>query len=499
MIYVMADNEDLNKETTKGKPDLTTNNGAPQANNENTLTAGPKGPVVMQDFGFMEKQAHFDRERIPERVVHAKGAGAKGYFELDHDLSAYTTADFLTHPEKKTPVLARFSNVAGESGHADTYRDVRGFALRFYTDDGNFDIVGNNTPVFFMNDPLKFPDFIHSQKRDPSTHERSVDMQWAYFSNSPESTHQVFILMTDRGIPYSYRYMHGYGSHTFSWMNAQGEKFWIKYHFKTNQGIKSLNDADAEIMAGKEPDWYIKDLYDAIERGDYPSWDVYVQIIPYEEGINYKHDIFDVTKVVSQHDYPLQKIGKFTLNENPKDYFTEIEEAAFSPANIVPGVGLSPDKLLQGRLFAYGDAARYRLGANYDQIPINKPKNEVHNYDRDGMMQVTSNGSGEVNYEPNSKGGPVQNPRGTQMTYPVSGEVKAYEQDDDYFSAPRALYDILTPDKKAWLIQDIKDSLGAVKSIDTKIRQTKLFYQVDHDFGMQVAEAIGLSAEDIKD
>lgn len=476
----------------RGKPDLTTNNGAPQANNENSLTAGARGPVVMQDFGLTEKLAHFNRERIPERVVHAKGAGAKGYFELDHDLSAYTTADFLTHPEKKTPMLARFSNVAGESGHADTYRDVRGFALKFYTDEGNFDIVGNNTPVFFMNDPLKFPDFIHSQKRNPATHERSEEMQWDYFSNSPESIHQVLILMSDRGIPYSYRFMHGYGSHTFSWTNAKGENFWIKYHFKSNQGIKNLTDEQADQMAGKEPDWYIKDLYDAIERKDFPSWDVYVQIIPYEEGLNYKYDIFDVTKVVSQHDYPLQKIGKFTLNENPVDYFTEIEEAAFSPANIVLGVGLSPDKLLQGRLFAYTDAERYRLGANYDQIPVNRPKTPVKNYDRDGQMQVTDNGAGSVNYEPNSFGGPVQNPRGTQMTYPVQGEVKAYAQNDDYFSAPRALYHLLTDDKKAWLIQDIKDSLGSIDSQEIKIRQTKLFYQVDPDLGKRVAQALDL-------
>lgn len=335
---------------------------------------------------MLEKLAHFNRERIPERVVHAKGAGAKGYFQLTKDMSAYTKAAIFSGAGKKTPMIARFSQVAGEAGYPDTYRDVRGFALKFYTEEGNYDIVGNNTPVFFVNDPLKFPDFIHSQKRDPRTHARSQDMQWDFWSLSPESVHQVTILMSDRGIPASYRMMHGYGSHTFKWVNAAGEQFWVKYHFKTNQGVHNLSNELAAELAGKDTDYLQNDLFDAIETGDHPSWTVAVQLVPYEAGLNYPQDIFDVTKVISQKDYPLIEIGQMVLDENPTNNFEDIEELAFSPANLVPGIEASPDKLLQGRLFGYKDAERYRLGANYEKLPVNRPKVPVHNYERDGIM-----------------------------------------------------------------------------------------------------------------
>lgn len=357
---------------------------------------------------MLEKLAHFNHERIPERVVHAKGAGAKGYFQLTKDMSAYTKAAIFSGAGKKTPMIARFSQVAGEAGYPDTYRDVRGFALKFYTEEGNYDIVGNNTPVFFVNDPLKFPDFIHSQKRDPRTHARSQDMQWDFWSLSPESVHQVTILMSDRGIPASYRMMHGYGSHTFKWVNTAGEQFWVKYHFKTNQGVHNLSNELAAELAGKDTDYLQNDLFDAIETGDHPSWTVAVQLVPYEAGLNYPQDIFDVTKVISQKDYPLIGIGQMVLDENPTNNFEDIEELAFSPANLVPGIEASPDKLLQGRLFGYKDAERYRLGANYEQLPVNRPKVPVHNYERDGIM--AQNQETGVNYEPNSEDGPKEVP-----------------------------------------------------------------------------------------
>lgn len=439
---------------------------------------------------MLEKLAHFNRERIPERVVHAKGAGAKGYFQLTKDMSAYTKAAIFSGAGKKTPMIARFSQVAGEAGYPDTYRDVRGFALKFYTEEGNYDIVGNNTPVFFVNDPLKFPDFIHSQKRDPRTHARSQDMQWDFWSLSPESVHQVTILMSDRGIPASYRMMHGYGSHTFKWVNAAGEQFWVKYHFKTNQGVHNLSNELAAELAGKDTDYLQNDLFDAIETGDHPSWTVAVQLVPYEAGLNYPQDIFDVTKVISQKDYPLIEIGQMVLDENPTNNFEDIEELAFSPANLVPGIEASPDKLLQGRLFGYKDAERYRLGANYEQLPVNRPKVPVHNYERDGIM--AKNQETGVNYEPNSEDGPKEVPSAKIHGDQLSGQTGNYPAGPDYYSAAGKLYNLLTDEEQERLIENIRLNLGQVTKPEIQIREVKQFYQADPEYGRRVATALNL-------
>ncbi|EIA21566.1 catalase [Listeria fleischmannii] len=474
---------------------LTTNAGQPIADNQNSLTAGNRGPVLIQDYALLEKLAHFNRERIPERVVHAKGAGAKGIFTLTNDMSPFTKADLFNGVGKNTPLIVRFSQVAGEAGYPDTYRDVRGFAVKFYTQEGNYDIVGNNTPVFFIHDPLKFPDFIHSQKRHPKTHARSAEMQWDFWSHSPESVHQVTMLMGDRGIPASYRMMHGFGSHTFKWVNQAGEAFFVKYHFKTNQGVKNLSNDLAEQLAGKNTDYLQDDLYQAIEAGDFPSWTLYVQILPYEEGLNYKYDIFDVTKVVSQKDYPLIEVGTMTLDQNFTNNFEELEQLAFSPANLVPGIETSMDKLLQGRLFAYKDAHRYRLGANYENLKVNKPLVEVHNYERDGLM--ASGQTDEVNYEPNSFNGPKEVPSAKISGDAVHGETGNYAYDTDYYSAAGKLYRLFTPEEQTRLIETIALNLGQVKNKEIQIRQTKQFYLADPEYGERVANALDLNMDDI--
>lgn len=480
------------------REDLKNSAGQPWGDNEHSLTAGQRGPVLVQDYNLLEKLAHFNRERIPERVVHAKGAGAEGTFRLTKDMHQYTKAKIFTEMGKSVPMRIRFSQVAGEMGSADTVRDVRGFALRFYTDDGNYDIVGNNTPVFFVNDPLKFPDFIHSQKRDPRTHERSQDMQWDFWAHSPESVHQVTILMSDRGIPASYRKMHGYGSHTFKWVNEAGEVFWVKYHFRTAQGIQNLSNDVAQRLAGENPDYLQADLYHAIEAGDFPTWKVCVQVIPEQAGLDYPADIFDVTQVVSQKDYPLIEIGEFTLNKNPDNYFEGVEEAAFSPANLVPGIEPSPDKLLQGRLFAYKDAARYRLGVNYEQLPANRPLNHPNNYERDGFMQTDNHGD-QVNYEPNSQGGPQEDPAGRLTPYTISGKAGNYAYHTDYGRAAGKLYHLLPVDERQRLVETIVMNLGQVKSHDVKRLETAQFYEADHDYGLAVAQGLGLKVDEIKD
>lgn len=476
---------------------LTTDSGQPWADNEHSQTAGERGPVLMQDYQLMEKLAHFNRERIPERIVHAKGAGAKGVFKLSKDMSAYTSADIFNGAGKETPMLIRFSSVAGESGYPDTIRDVHGFAIKFYTQEGNYDIVGNNTPVFFINDPLKFPDFIHSQKRDPRTHRRDNNMQWDFWAHSPESLHQVTYLMGDRGNPASYREMNGYGSHTFKWVNAKDEAFWIKYHFISKQGVKNMTDEQAAKITGQDTDYYQNDLFDAIDKGDFPSWTVAVQIIPYEAGFNYKYDIFDITKVVSHKDYPLIEIGEFTLNKNPDNYFDDIEEASFAPTNFVPGIEISPDKLLQGRLFAYKDAARYRLGANNEALPVNRPLNEVHNYARDGLMSAGQDGS--VNYEPNSKGGPMADPAAKIHPDKVEGETGHFKPyDEDNFSAAGRLYQVLSSEEKDRLIATIAKNLGGTDNEENKLLETSYFYKADPEYGTRVAEALGLDLEKVK-
>ncbi len=373
------------------KNNLTSNNGAPVANNNHILTAGPRGPLLMQDVWFQEKLAHFDREVIPERRMHAKGSGAYGTFTVTHDITKYTRASLFAEIGKKTEVFARFSTVAGERGAADAERDIRGFAVKFYTDQGNWDMVGNNTPVFFLRDPLKFPDLNHVVKRNPRTNMHSAKDNWDFWTLLPEALHQITVVMSDRGIPASYRHMHGFGSHTYSFINVKNERYWVKFHFKTQQGIKNLTDAEAQELIGRDRDSHQRDLYESIEKGDFPRWTMYVQVMPEEDAEKLPYHPFDLTKVWYHKDYPLIEVGVLELNRNPENYFAEVEQAAFNPANIVPGIGFSPDKMLQGRLFSYGDAQRYRLGVNHHLIPVNKPRCPFHSFHRDGSMRVDGN------------------------------------------------------------------------------------------------------------
>lgn len=482
----------------KGKT-LTTAQGAPVGDNQNSLSAGDLGPVLIQDVHLLEKLAHFNRERVPERVVHAKGFGAHGYFKVTHDVSMYTKADFLSEVGKETPMFARFSTVAGEAGSSDTLRDPRGFALKFYTDEGNFDMVGNNTPVFFIRDAIKFPDFIHTQKRDPKTHRKNADAVWDFWSLSPESLHQVTVLMSDRGIPATFRNMHGYGSHTYMWTNENNEQFWIKYHFRTNQGIKNLGAELAEKLAGENPDCHGQDLYNAIEAGDFPSWTLSVQVIPFEEGLNYKTNIFDVTRTVSQKDYPLIEVGQMVLNRNPENYFAEVEQATFSPGNFVPGIQASPDKLLQGRLFGYGDAHRHRVGTNSAILPINSPKSGANTYQRDGAMRSDANGGSSVYYEPNSFNGPKEEPAAKQVGHDVTGQIGNYSYDDDFYSQPGDLYRLLPAEEQQNLVDNIIANMSGVTQEAIKIRQLEHFYKADPSYGERIAKGLGIDIEKIKD
>ncbi|WP_177183464.1 catalase [Lentibacillus persicus] len=474
---------------------MTTASGAPVGDNQNSITAGKRGPTLIQDVHFLEKMAHFDRERIPERVVHAKGAGAFGYFEVTNDeISKYTKADFLSEKGKRTEMFARFSTVAGELGSADTVRDPRGFALKFYTDEGNYDLVGNNTPIFFVRDAIKFPDFIHTQKRNPRTGLKDKDMVWDFWSLSPESLHQITYLHGDRGIPATYRHMNGYGSHTYKWVNDEGEAFWVKYHFISDQGVKGLDVDVADQLAGEQPDYHREDLYNAIENGDNPSWTLYVQIIPYEDYKTYKWDIFDVTKTVSQKDYPRIEVGKMVLNRNPENHFADVEQSALSPANLVPGIETSPDKMLQGRLFSYSDTQRYRLGVNHQQIPVNRPKVDVNHYQRDGYMAVNGNGGGNPVYEPNSVDGPVEDPATKINPFEVEGVADSVAHDsDDHYTQPGDLYRLMSEDEKLRLVKNFADHMRPVTREDIKLRQIEHFYKADPEWGERVAEELGLS------
>ncbi|MCM3655465.1 catalase KatA [Metabacillus litoralis] len=479
---------------------LTTSWGAPVGDNQNSITAGGRGPTLIQDVHLLEKLAHFNRERVPERVVHAKGAGAHGYFEVTNDVSNYTKAALFSKVGKRTPLFVRFSTVAGELGSADTVRDPRGFSVKFYTEEGNYDIVGNNTPVFFIRDAIKFPDFIHTQKRDPQTHLKNPTAVWDFWSLSPESLHQVSILMSDRGIPATLRHMHGFGSHTFKWTNAEGDGVWIKYHFKTEQGIKNLSPDVAAQIAGENPDYHTEDLFNAIEKGDFPAWKLYVQIMPLEDADTYRFDPFDVTKVWSQKDYPLIEVGRMVLNRNPENYFAEVEQATFSPGTLVPGVDVSPDKMLQGRLFAYHDAHRYRVGANHQALPINRARNEVKNYQRDGQMRFDGNGGKSVYYEPNSFGGPTESPEDKQAAYPVTGvaESVAYDHHDHYTQAGD-LYRLMTEEQRAHLVANIVGAMKPVTKEEIKLLQIGHFYKADPEYGTRVAEGLGLSVpEEVK-
>jgi catalase len=477
------------------RPVTTTDAGIPAPSDEFSQSIGPNGPLLLQDHYLIQKMAHFNRERVPERVVHAKGGGAYGVLEVTEDVSRFTKAG-LFQKGKQTDLLLRFSTVAGELGSADTARDPRGFALKFYTEQGNYDIVGNNTPIFFIRDPQKFQDFIHSQKRRADNHLRDNNMQWDFWTLSPESAHQVSFLMTDRGTPYSWRHMDGFGSHTFLWYNAAGEKFWVKYHFKTDQGIKNYTNAEAAALASEDPDHHIRDLYTAINNGEFPSWTVQVQVMPFEEAADYRFNPFDLTKVWPHGDYPLITVGKFTLNRNVQNYFAEIEQAAFDPANLVPGIGASPDKMLQGRLFSYPDTHRYRIGVNYDQLPVNRPKSPVHSYNRDGSMRYDN--PGDPVYAPNSVGGPAADPdlwKGD--SYHVAGEIvrSAYTphaEDDDYVQ-PRALWEkvLSDTDRENMVTNIVAHASAAEVTADMRKRVVEYWSNIHQDLGDRVAKGLG--------
>ncbi len=475
---------------------LTTTAGAPVADNENSLTAGARGPLLIQDYQLIEKLAHQNRERIPERTVHAKGWGAHGTFTVTSDITKYTRASLFSAVGKKTEMIARFSTVAGELGAADHERDVRGFALKFYTDEGNWDLVGNNTPVFFVRDPMKFPDFIHTQKRHPRTNLRSATAMWDFWSLSPESLHQVTILFSDRGIPQSPRFMHGYGSHTYSFINAQNERFWIKFHFRTQQGITTHTNREAEAIVAKSRESYQEDLFGAIERGDHPKWTLEVQIMPEADAGKQWYNPFDLTKVWPHKDYPLYEVGVLELNRNPANYFQEIEMLAFSPSNIVPGVSWSPDKMLQARLFSYADAHRYRLGTHYEMLPVNRARCPIHHYHKDGPMRFFGplTGSADAYYEPNSFEGPVQAGNHAEPPMKIYGDADRYdhrEGNDDY-RQPGDLFRLMTPDARERLFANIAESMAGVPAEIIK-RQIALFYKCDPEYGQGVAARLGLS------
>lgn len=477
--------------------------GRPIENDQTSITTGKKvGYGLMNDTYLIEKLSHFTRERIPERVVHAKGAGAYGYFEVTHDVSKYTKAKFLSEVGKKTEVFARFSTVGGESGSADSERDPRGFALKFYTEDGNYDIVGNNTPVFFIRDAIKFPDFVHTQKRDPNTNLKDATMFWDFLSLTPESTHQVTFLFSDRGTPATYRNMDGFGANTWMFYNEEGEHYWFKWHFKTDQGIKNLTAEDATEIGGKDPDHATRDLFAAIERGEHPSWSVYLQIMTPEQAKEYRFDPFDVTKVWFHEDFPLIPVGKMVLDRNPSNYFAEVEQAAFAPSNLVPGIYPSPDKLLQGRLFAYADAQRYRLGANHHLIPVNSPKGTgAYTNQRSGYMMTGDNFASTANYYPNSVNDykEAKDIKDAPEIALEEGRIARHNleiNDDDFYQAGELYRRVLSDMDRDHLISNIAGHLGgALKRI--QYRQTALFYKADVEYGTRVANALGLDVSKV--
>jgi catalase len=482
------------------KNKLTTVAGAPVADNQNLMTAGPRGPALLQDVWFLEKLAHFDREVIPERRMHAKGSGAFGTFTVTHDISAYTRAKLFSTVGKKTELFARFSTVAGERGAADAERDIRGFAVKFYTEEGNWDLVGNNTPVFFLKDPLKFPDLNHAVKRDPRTNMRSAKNNWDFWTLLPEALHQITITMSERGIPFSYRHMNGYGSHTYSMINAKGERFWVKYHLKTKQGIKCLSDAEAEAIVAKDRESHQRDLYEAIERKDYPRWTMYLQIVPEKDAAKFPFNPFDLTKVWPHGAYPLHEVGVMELNRNPENYFADVEQAAFNPANIVPGLGFSPDKMLQGRLFSYGDAQRYRLGVNHMSIPVNAPRCPFHAFHRDGQMRVDGNYGATLGYEPNSYGEWKEQPDFSEPPLSVEGSADRWnhrDDDDDYYSQAGALFRMMDRGQKEALFGNTARAMGDAPK-DIKLRHIANCLKADPAYGEGVAKALGLSAAEAK-
>ncbi|MCL5244446.1 catalase [Cellulophaga sp. 20_2_10] len=475
---------------------LTTSAGAPVSNNQRSQTAGDRGPVLIQDYKLLEKLAHQNRERIPERVVHAKGWGAMGTFTVTHDISKYTRAKIFSSVGKKTPILSRFSTVAGEMGAADTERDVRGFSVKFYTEEGNWDMVGNNTPVFFLRDGYKFPDFIHTQKRHPKTNMRSPEAMWDYWSLSPESLHQVTILMSDRGIPITPMHMNGYGSHTYSFWSADNERFWVKFHFKTQQGHKHYTNEESAKIIGETREKYQEELFGAIEKGSFPKWTLKIQVMPEADAEKTPYNPFDLTKVWPHADYPLIEVGEMELNKNPENYWQFVENAAYSPSNVVPGIGFSPDKVLQARIFSYADAHRYRLGTHYEALPANAAKSEVNHYHKDGAMRFFTNdfGTPDAYYEPNSKGGPIEDASVEEPPMKISGDVKRYEENDTYgeFKQPGDLFRMFNDDQKNRLFSNIAAAMQGV-SMPVIERQLVLFDKADLAYGNGVRRALGIS------
>jgi len=474
----------------------TTNAGAPVASDANSLSVGADGPTVLHDHYLVEKLAQFNREKVPERIVHAKGGGAFGTFTTTEDVSAYTKAA-LFQPGVETEMLARFSTVAGEAGSPDTWRDPRGFALKFYTSEGNYDLVGNNTPIFFIRDGIKFPDFIHSQKRLAGSHLRDNDMQWDFWTLSPESAHEVTYLMGDRGIPKSWRHMNGYGSHTYQWINADGERFWVKYHFKSDQGVEGMDGDTASELAGTDADVHIRDLHDAIDSGDAPSWTLYIQVMPYKDAATYRFNPFDVTKIWPHSDYPLIKVGTMLLNRNPGNYFAEIEQATFEPSNFVPGIDTSPDKMLLARIFSYADAHRYRVGTNYAQLPVNAPHSEVHSYAKDGHMRHGYRDASEPVYAPNSVGGPEADPTRANdgAGWASDGEMTRaaatlHSEDDDFGQAGSLYRDIMDDAEKARFVDTVAGHVSQVTRPDLLERVFEYWTNVDTDLGARVRSAV---------
>ena len=482
------------------KKKLTTAAGAPVPENDNAMTAGPRGPMLLQDVWYLEKLAHFDREVIPERRMHAKGSGAFGTFTVTHDITRYSRAKIFEKIGKETECFLRFSTVAGERGAADAERDIRGFAMKFYTEEGNWDLVGNNTPVFFIRDPHKFPDLNRAVKRDPRTNLRSALNNWDYWTNLPEALHQVTIVMSDRGIPYSFRHMHGFGSHTYSMINRKNERVWVKFHLKTQQGIKNLTDEEACEIVGKDRESNGRDLYESIEKGDFPRWKMYIQVMTDEQAQKMPYNPFDLTKVWYHKDFPLIEVGILELNRNPDNYYQDVEQAAFNPAAVVPGIGFSPDKMLQGRLFSYGDAQRYRLGINHHQIPVNSAKNAVaHASHRDGQMRVDGNHGSTLGYTPNSFGEWEAQPEYTEPPLELSGAAKAWnfrEDDSDYYTQPGKLFRLMSKAQQTELFENTARAMGDIPEF-IKIRHIQNCLKADEAYGMGVARALGIPPEKV--
>ena len=479
------------------KKPFTNATGAPVADNLNILTAGPRGPALLQDIWLIEKLAHFDREVIPERRMHAKGAGAYGLFTVTRDITPYTRASLFAEIGKKTPVFLRFSTVAGERGAADAERDIRGFAVKFYTEEGNWDVVGNNTPVFFFRDPLRFPDLNHAVKRDPRTGLRSASNNWDFWTLLPEALHQVTIVMSERGIPKSYRHMHGFGSHTFSMINGEGKRAWVKFHFRSEQGIENLSDGEAAAVIGQDRESHLRDLYYSIERGEFPRWTLFIQVMTEEQARIHPHNPFDLTKVWKHADFPLIEVGVLELNENPANHFAEVEQSAFSPANIVPGIGFSPDRMLQARLFSYGDTQRYRLGVNFNHIPVNAPRCPFHSYHRDGAMRTDGNIGSTIAHYPNSLGEWEDGGAPDEPPLAIEGDAMHWDHraDNDHYEQPGALFRLMSPAQQQALFENTARALGDAP-VEIKARHATNCYRADPAYGIGIAKAVGLPEGD---